>query len=93
MPININIEYLRRYVYDTTTGSTGNVATTIANDGLTCVFGAYVNGKSYYVRTWVSSYNNTWFFTVVDPNTSNPVANEDIYLRYFVLKLYNSGQS
>lgn len=84
---NTNIVSINRVALNgVTTGSSGNIALSVANDGKTAIFGALVNAKNYYVRIWVASSNNTFYATVINPNTGATINSESVDLRYWLVK-------
>lgn len=84
---NTNIVSINRVALNgVTTGSSGNIALGVANDGKTAIFGALVNAKDYYVRIWVASSNNTFYATVINPNTGATINSESVDLRYWLVK-------
>lgn len=84
---NTNIVSINRVALNgVTTGSSGNISLGVANDGKTAIFGAIVNAKNYYVRIWVASSNNTFYATVINPNTGATINSESVDLRYWLVK-------
>lgn len=84
---NVNIASVRRFAGTLTTGSTGNVATGIANDGLQYVVAPLVSGSSVFLRAWVSAVNGGWYLTAVDPNTGVTVNNTQLAIRFLIVTL------
>ena len=62
----------------------------MVNDGKTAIFGAIENSKNYYVRVWLAGSSNTYFATVVNPNTGATINNESVNLRYWLVKTITS---
>lgn len=83
----MNIASVTRYVATITTGGTGNIALGgVPNDGLTAVVAPYVNASDVCLRLWVSSAQNAWFLTAINPNTGATVNNTSLQIRYWVIK-------
>lgn len=85
-----NIVSVTRVATTVTTGGTGNVSLSVVNDGKTAIFGAIENSKNYYVRVWLAGSSNTYFATVVNPNTGATINNESVNLRYWLVKTITS---
>lgn len=85
-----NIVSVTRVATTVTTGGTGNVSLSVVNDGKTAIFGAIENSKNYYVRVWLAGSSNTYFATVVNPNTGATINNESVNLRYWLVKTIKS---
>lgn len=83
----MNIASVRRVTGTFTTGSTGNIATGITNDGLQYVVAPLVSGASVFLRTWVSANNGGWYLTAIDPNTGATVNNTQLAVRYLIVTL------
>ena len=83
----MNIASVTRYAATITTGGTGNIALGgVPNDGLTAVVAPYVNASDVCLRSWVSSAQNAWFLTAINPNTGATVNNTSLQIRYWVIK-------
>lgn len=83
----MNIASVTRYTATITTGGTGNIALGgVPNDGLTAVVAPYVNASDVCLRLWVSSAQNAWFLTAINPNTGATVNNTSLQIRYWVIK-------
>lgn len=83
----MNIASVRRVAGTFTTGSTGNIATEIANDGLHYVVAPLVSGSNVSLRVWVSANNGKWYLTAIDPNTGATVNNTQLAVRYLIVTL------
>ena len=84
---DVNIASVRRFVGVFTTGSTGNIATGITNDGLHYVVAPLVSGSNVFLRAWVSAVNGGWYLTAVDPNTGTTVNNTQLAIRFLIVTL------
>ena len=85
----MNIKSITRVAAQNTTGTSGNINTTLANDGWTYVIAPFVSTNSNWrAYAWVAA-TGTWYIKVVDADTGNPVANTEVFLRYLVLKIVN----
>lgn len=83
----MNVASVTRYAATLTTGGTGNIALGgIPNDGITAVIAPYVNASDVCLRVWVSSSQNAWFLTAINPNTGATVNNTSLQVRYWVIK-------
>lgn len=83
----MNIASVTRYAATITTGGTGNIALGgVPNDGFTAVVAPYVNASDVCLRSWVSSAQNAWFLTAINPNTGATVNNTSLQVRYWVIK-------
>ena len=81
-----NVYRLLRRTGTVTTGSTGNIATDVPNDGTHFITSCFISGRNYIVIPWVSSTSNTWYMTVF--NTSlQPITNESVDFRYVEVQL------
>ena len=69
-----------------TTGVTGNISTPFVNTGYIGIFSPYTFPNDYYVRAWVSSANNHWFLTVINPNTGATINNTSVGIRYWAVE-------
>lgn len=86
----MNLVSLTRKTQMVTTGATGNIALSYSNDGLTFIVAPHTSGSDVYLRAWVSSMNNLWYLTAVNPNTGQTVNNTEIAIRYIVMKTKRS---
>ena len=84
---SLNLVSITRVVASVTTGGTGNIATSYANDGYTYVIAPIVSGNSCYLRAWISANNNGWYLTAVNPNTGATINNASLNIRYLVVKI------
>lgn len=83
----MNINSVTRVAAQNTTGASGNINTTLANDGWTYVIAPFVSTNSNWrAYAWVAA-TGTWYIKIVDADTGNPVANTSVLLRYLVLKI------
>ena len=79
-----------RYARTVTTGNTGNVSLGVRNDGYNVIVGAHVAGASFCVRAWVAHLNDdneSWYLTVINPNTGATVNNTSVNIRYTLIIL------
>lgn len=83
----LNIESVTRETATVTTGNTGNIALEQMNDGYTYIVGALVSGTDAFLRTWVSSINNKWYLTAVNPSSGASLNNTQLAIRYLVVKI------
>lgn len=84
---NLNLKSITKIDETVTTGNTGNIATSYANDGKTFIVGAVVTNTTAYLRIWASPYNSGWYFTAALPNTGATINNTSLNIRYFVVKM------
>ena len=83
----MNIKSVTRVAAQNTTGASGNINTTLANDGWTYVIAPFVSTNSNWrAYAWVAA-TGTWYIKIVDADTGNPVTNTSVLLRYLVLKI------
>ena len=62
----------------------------ITNNGYNVVVGAHLTGANYYARAWVahlSDDNESWYLTIVDPNTGATINNTALNVRYTLITL------
>lgn len=85
-----NLKSISRVIKSGTTGGSGNLILPEENDGSTFIVGAHAYGTDAFLRVWVSSINNHWFLTAVNPNTGATINNASINFRYLVVKLYRA---
>ena len=82
---NMNLVTAIRRAETVTTGSTGNIALNIANDGYTAVICPFASGATATFRAWVSPSNNNYFLTAINPNTGATINNTELNIRYWVV--------
>ena len=82
-----DIASLTKIEQTVTTGSTGNIATGLQNDGKTLVFGAYASGANVRFDIWVSGVNGGWYLKARDEDSGNTINNTSIALRFYVLRI------
>lgn len=83
----MNIASITRIAETKTTGSTGNIATGFANTGLQFVVAPCVAGNAVFLRAWVSSADNGWYLTAINPNTGATVNNTSLAIRYLLVQI------
>lgn len=87
-PILANVKSLELVTQTVTTGATGNVSCGLVNDGKTVVFGGYCSGKNAVVIPFVSGTNTNWYVKVLQADDlTDQIKNEEVYLRYYVLRM------
>ena len=82
-----NIKSLQLITGTATTGSTGNIATGVTNDGKHLVFGAYASGANVYFNVFVSGINNGFYLKCKDVDTNQFIVNTSIAYRYYLLEM------
>ena len=85
----MNIESVTRVAATATTGNSGNIALPYQNDGFTYIVGAMCTTSSYVPGVWVSSTNNTWYMTIRGSDTWSTANNQEVNIRYLVVKIKN----
>lgn len=85
----MNIESVTRVAATATTGASGNIALPYNNDGFTYIVGAMCTTSSYVPVVWVSSTNNTWYMTIRGSDTWSTANNQEVNIRYLVVKIKN----
>lgn len=84
---NMNIASVTRVAATVTTGSTGNIALPYDNDGYTYIVGAMCTTSTYVPVVWVSSSTNGWFITIRGAETWSAAANQQVNIRYLVVRI------
>ena len=89
----MNIASITRIIMNNVvTGSTGNIALALANDGYTFVTGAIVIGGTYTMvgLPFISTIDNGWYMKIRSADSNEPVVNTTISIRFLCIKLINA---
>lgn len=87
---SMNVKSVTRVATTVTTGSTGNIATDITNDGYHFIVGAFIAVNDYACIPWVTNSSNKWFIKVRGIDSWQTVNNTQVDVRYWIVETYKS---